>query len=212
MKFPLLIIVCLLPVLVYGQKSRTGKHWEVGLNSTQLLRNLFAQNPTGVIGDYTFFVKRGTEKRLIRTHYGGGYTETEDLFGNFGDFLHRQQLSLRLGVGFEKRRKVYEKLQLVWGADVLPEYDLDRSTAFSIGSPSLENRTTTMKIGGGPILGLRYAFSKHLAVSTESSLYLYYGERLNWTGQNGVELKRNKTRLFSVSHTLPSSLYLVFNF
>lgn len=218
MRYSFLLMLCLLPVLGFSQGKKNKKHWEIGLNSTQLLRNLFAQNPTGLIGDYSFFIKRGSEKLLFRSHFGGSVRNKNDSFNSFGQSLSSKTMDIRLGFGLEKRQYVYKKLQLVWGGDLLPSYYLDRSSTFLFNQPTsshrriLENTTDIVTIGAGPFIGLRYAINKHFALSTESSLYLFFSESRNSTTEDGTILQDKSSASFSVSHTLPNSLFVVFSF
>lgn len=215
MKNAIILLLLTLPLFVFAQKSSKETHWEVGLNSTQLLRNLFAQNPTGLIGNYTFFVKKGSKKNLFRAHFGGNLANKEEDFDNLGQFLTTKSSEIFVGLGFERRRTIFNKLELVWGGDVLPSYSVDNSSTtffFSSTIRDLENKKETFGIGAGPILGLRYAFSKYFSISTESSLYVLYSQGKNITRENGVEIKSKTISNFAVSHTLPHSLYLVMNF
>jgi len=216
MKNKIVLLLLITPLFVFAQKSSKGAHWEVGLNSTQLLRNLFAQNPTGLIGNYTFFVKKGSETNLFRAHFGGRLINKEESFDNQNQFLTTKFTEVYVGLGFEKRKTIYNKLQLVWGGDVLPSYTLDNSsTTFfvsSSGFKELENMKEIFGIGAGPILGLRYAFSKYFAISTESSLYVLYSQGENVTRESGAVIKNKKISKFAVSHSLPHSLYIVMNF
>ena len=215
MKNTLLLLICLLPILGFSQKRKTDKHWEIGLNSTQLLRNLFAQNPTGLIGDYTFFIKKGANNNFFRAHFGGHIVNKEESFSGLGQFLTSKNTDLRIGLGFERRRTIYNKLQLVWGGDVLPSYTLDESVLKSFVSNTsklLENKKEIYGVGAGPIIGLRYSFSQHFSISTESSLYVFFSESKNVTREDGVQITSKNFSKFSVSHTLPNSLFVVMNF
>ena len=215
MKNTLLVLLLLMPLFVFSQNRSKDKHWEVGLNSTQLLRNLFAQNPSGEVGNFTFFVKTGTEKNLFRAHFGGSLVDKEENFNNQSQFLTTKSSEVHIGLGFERRKAIYKKLQLVWGGDILPSYSIDNTSTsffFSSGFGEITNRTEILGIGTGPIIGLRYAFSKYFSISTESSLYVTYSQGKNVTRENGVILTDKTISEFVVSHSLPQSLYVVINF
>ncbi len=215
MKNIFLLIFCLLPLLSFAQREKKDTHWEVGLNSTQLLRNLFAQNPSGLIGNFTFFVKKGSNKNLFRVHIGGSLADKQETFVNQGNtLLTTNTTEVFVGLGFERRKFIYNKLEMVWGGDVLPSYVIDKSTTrfFSTTVSDLENKKETFGIGAGPIIGLRYSFSKYFSISTESSLYFYYSEGSNETREDGEIISSKTLHSYSLSHSLPHSLYLVMNF
>ncbi len=220
MKNIFLLIFCLLPLLSFAQGKQKDTHWEVGLNSTQLLRNLFAQNPSGLIGNFTFFVKKGSEKNLFRAHFGGNLTNKEESIDNQGQILTTKSSEIFVGLGFERRKTIYNKLQLVLGGDILPSYSIDQSTTtfFFIDSNGifqnreLENKKEIFGVGAGPIIGLRYSFSKYFSISTESSLYFYYSQGTNETREDGEVISSKALSSYSLSHSLPHSLYLVMNF
>ena len=220
MKNTILLLICLIPLVGFSQKSKKDTHWEIGLNSTQLLRNLFAQNPTGLIGNYTFFVKKGSEKKLFRAHFGGNLINREESIDNQGQILTTKSSQIFVGLGFETRKTIYNKLQLVWGGDILPSYSIDQSTTtFSFidsngifQNTELENKKEILGIGAGPIIGLRYSFSKYFSISTESSFYVLYSQGQNTTREDGTVIVSKTITSFSLSHSLPHSLYVVMNF
>lgn len=206
------VLLVFLPILSFGQKK---KHWEIGINSTQLLRNAFAQNPVGDEEDFTFFIKRGSKNLLIRTHLGIKVSGKSTSFSGTGQELLAKYNLWQLALGLEKRKKVYKGLSMTFGADVLGSLYHEHSESFVFGpnGGSRINNDLVRNIGGfAPFLGLRYSFSKWLAISTESSLIVNYGQELNETKAGETILKSELSDIFTFTHSLPKSIYLVFVF
>ena len=202
----------LLPFFAVAQEVEKKNRWEIGLNGTQLLRNLFAQNPSGTVGRHTFFVKTGTERSMFRLLVGGHVHTSEEFDVNSSSIYNSSEL--RLGFGFERRRKVYKKLELVVGVDMLTTITEKKRTLESFGLPSTtqENTRSSISLGAGPILGLRYAFSDFFAISTESNIYLIGTKGQNRINKNGNELPSRDFTRFKAFHSLPTNLFVVLTF
>ncbi len=212
-KIVIALLLCL-PFLGNAQETKKKNRWEIGLNGTQLLRNLFAQNPSGETGRHTFFVKTGTDRAMFRLLVGGHVRNRSEDFDGTNSLIFNSS-KLDLGLGFERRRQVYKKLELVVGFDVLTTISEEKSTNRSFGFPDqilLENTRSSISLGVGPILGLRYAFSDFFAVSTESNIYLLATKGINKTTQDGNELTNKEFSKLEAIHTLPTNLFVVLTF
>ena len=147
--------------VVYFKKGRKEK--QVGLNMTPLISQLVPFNRSNplVSGPFTVNWKNYRGKNAVRYGLGARFKLLSDAENAPG--------ILNFHIGWEHRRRVFDRLAMFQGADVffsiggfdLPGFDLDDSFFDFNGG-----------IGFGPIWGFEYAITPVLSVSTEAALHI----------------------------------------
>jgi len=156
-------LLCCLSVFL---KAQSNKKTEIGFNASPLLTTFVsigqAQAANPPIG---FTWKRVREnRRALRIGLGFNLrSETGFLEPNTNRFYFH--------IGFERRRDITEKWKYYWGGDLL----FNRENSFS------ERSLIGDGAGLGPVIGLLYVFNDKISLSTESSMYLIFGDETSFS-------------------------------
>ena len=149
----------------------TYKGIDVGINMTSVISSFSGNGNVIDASDFPIIFRIGKRKLNLRVGLGaqGGSNET---FDNI-TFSFRQssfkEAALRLG--FEKHLVVENKLNVYWGLDFIGRYKQNQVEIFGNNGSFNVLGDTSIGVGGGPLLGLRYQLSKRVYLSSEATLY-----------------------------------------
>lgn len=135
---------------------------QVGLNMTPLISQLLPFNRSNplISGPFTVKWKKYRGKNAFRYGLGARFSILND---------DPKDQILNFHIGWEKRRRVFDRLAMYQGIDLffsvggfdLPGFDIDNDSFDFTGG-----------IGFGPIWGFEYAINPVLSVSTEAALHI----------------------------------------
>ncbi len=210
------LICILLPFSSYAQKSHHKKTrhspkkpltsqtggWWVGVNASNLMKNIFAVAPSTQLDPYTLT----TRFKLSNTLSGriGANMGLRRKQSGEDDVASIQRLNGALRLGAQKEIFVYHKFYFYYGGDLAGRYLSDWSSFKGISKTN-----TSWLIGGGPVIGFGFQLGKRLRLSTESSYYFMIGnerKELDVTGEKTI----SNQQITNIIHLLPNSLYLSF--
>lgn len=145
-------------------QAQTTKTIELGFNSSPLLTSFISIGQTEAANPPVAFTWKRvkTNGRVFRMGIGFNLrSRTGFIEPNTNQFF--------FNIGFERRRDISEKWEYYWGGDLM----FNRETNFR------ERTLLGDGIGLGPVLGIRYVVNEKISFSTESTLYLVFGEETN---------------------------------
>lgn len=160
-----LFIAALCGMSVFLQAQNT-KKIEIGFNMSPLLTTFVSIGQVQSANPPIAFTwKRIKEnRRALRMGFGFNLrSETGFVEPNTNRFYFH--------IGFERRREISEKWKYYWGGDLL----FNRENSFR------ERSLIGDGVGLGPALGLLYAFNEKISLSTESSMYLVFGDETSFS-------------------------------
>lgn len=152
------VMLCCLPFIIEAQTTKTT---ELGFNTSPLLTTFISIGQTEASNPPVAFTWKRvkTNGRVFRMGIGFNLrSRTGFIEPNTNQFF--------FNIGFERRRHISEKWEYYWGGDLM----FNRETSFS------ERSLIGDGIGLGPVLGIRYVVNDKISFSTESTLYLVFGE------------------------------------
>ena len=205
-----ILLLCLISLFYsnhYGQRQTTQKSsenrkFELGVNATHFLSNIFSLSNEKESTRYAFTTKL-LHSNLIGTRLsiGGKYDQKGQEFGNKSFNI---SYNARLGVEF--RRPIGSKFDILFGADVFGQYQESKSTTF-INSGNVTAGTKLKSLGVGPALRIEYALTDRIVLMTEAFLYgsKYSRER----DENGVNKKEMGYNSFLSE---PTNLFISYKF
>ncbi|MEZ5045721.1 MAG: hypothetical protein R2831_01885 [Chitinophagaceae bacterium] len=230
-KKPLIVLSILLSsISIYAQRKIDSTHRKkvihlVSLQSNALLKQIFNFGNSNIPSSNPYLLNYSLMhvKSKWGFDFGSGYTRSS-FFENDGNNKTEKYINdifLRLGpqktMRFSKNafvsialHGVFEKLY----------NKTNTETNFSSQVSIVDTKTSTMKYGGGPTLGIRYRLSPRIFVGTEASYYFKLGKNDSWfksttifNGQVFDSVTTTSKNDFSdLSLNLPTVLYLTLRF
>jgi opacity protein-like surface antigen len=216
---------------------------EVGINTTMLIKQIFnLSNNTFPTLPYDITYNCVRNKSALR--FGVGFTfenttltrieSSNSPFPTPDDNVptYDRSFSASLRAGWERRYYFDKRFMAYAGIDIAVGMFDGKSQTVSIfnnlpSSYNFQKSTVTqssMKLGGGPVAGLRFNISKHLSLLTEMPVYAFYNHSKMTSvdysrnidfGGNTTENTNSETEITSgsnISITLPVTIYLVVRF
>ncbi len=194
---------------------------EIGLNVTSLLTDLLGNNNLTEAGDYLLTYKKLNSKGsgALRMGFGIFYKTETSSVSNFDNNLTDQKFNLR--IGYEWRENISKRLLYYFGVDGLVGFSQEQSNLIS-NTFNIRQDDTSLKIGGGPVLGFQFTIFDRMLVGIEGALYASaINQNLKFTGFNFgnpnpgggniVPPARSSTG-FEVRTLLPKHLFLILKF
>lgn len=201
-KLLLVILLFNITLNVNGQKHIKLKEGVyLGLNSTNLIKNVLSFNSTDLDDPYTLVGFKKSKKSIIRFGLGLDFESKKNDFQNFADNTHTK---IDFRVGFQHSKVVWGNLHFIYGFDGLGgwESDITKRGEFF-------NNDLILSVGGGPIMGAIYKINDRVVLSTESSLYFKYSyKESKYKNGFGEDEEKETSNNYSVRHILPNSLYI----
>jgi len=151
-------LICCLP---FWLQAQTSKYTELGFNTSPLLTTFISIGQVEASNPPVAFTWKRVKNngRVLRMGIGFNLrSETGFIEPNTNKFF--------FNIGFERRRNITEKWKYYWGGDLI----FNRENNFR------ERSLIGDGVGLGPILGIRYVINDKISFSTESTLYLVFGD------------------------------------
>ena len=187
---------------VYFSNRRT----EIGLNITGVLANFLNAEGSNLPVDPYLFNLKVVRKNTFRLGLNSKVSKFSDFNDGFNQRTVREQI-FQVRAGVERRIAVHPRLLVHWGGDVLAEVQKSRvESSGGFGQATLRNNAT----GGGlgPVLGLQFALTRRITISTEAAMYFMARQvRERQDFDFGPSVDRSRTE-YVFNPYVPSSLYL----
>lgn len=217
MKRPYIIfLLAFCSVALFAQDDDRDKRFktEIGLNITNTLAGFFNSGGSGLSKDpYLFSLKFAGRKGALRfaTNFKSG-SNSEFLSSGTGRRDVKQSEAVVRG-GFEFRKPIEHGFTIYYGLDGVIEIENEEVEFFSSNFEDIKSTKSTTGFGGGPVLGMQYQLSKHIALSTEASIYgvVQNRQETQEVGSGLPDIEDTSTG-FRISPIIPSSLYLIMIF
>lgn len=187
---------------VYFSNRRT----EIGLNITGVLANFLNAEGSNLPVDPYLFSLKVVRKNTFRLGLNSKVSKFSDFNDGFNQRTVREQ-TFQVRAGVERRIAVHPRLLVHWGGDVLAELKKNQVVSSGgFGQATLRNNSA----GGGlgPVLGLQFALTRRITLSTEAAMYFMarrVRERQDF--DFGPSVDRSRTE-YAFNPYVPSSLYL----
>lgn len=180
----------------------TRRKFELGVNATHFLSNIFSLSNEKESTRYAF-----TTKLLHNHNFGTRLCIGGNLDQKLEDFGNKSfDLAYDLRLGFEYKKHIGAKFDLLFGIDIFGQYQKNETTTF-INSGFISAGTTFSSLGLGPALRIEYALTDRIVLMTEAFLYgSSYRRKRN---ENGV-LKMETGYNSFLSE--PTSLFISYKF
>jgi hypothetical protein len=216
---------------------------EIGINTTMLLKQIFnLSNNTFTTLPYDITYNYAWKRAALRFGIGITYsnnkvnrTESSTAFIPGPDDnvpTYDNSFSTSIRAGWERRYHFDRRFMAYAGVDIAAGMSEAKSQTVNVfnnlpNSYSFQKSTVeqnTVKLGGGPVAGLRFNISKHLSLLTEMPVYAFYNyskmttvdysKNIDFSGTTFINTntKSETTSGSSLSITLPVTLYLVVRF
>ena len=186
----------------YFTRPRT----EIGLNITGVLANFLNAEGSNLPVDPYLFSLKIVRRNTIRF----GLNSKVNKFSDFADGFNQRvvkEWTFQFRAGIERRIAIQKRLIVHWGGDVLADVSDSRiESSGGFGRATL--RSTTAGGGLGPVLGLQFAISRRMTLSSESAMYFVarqVHERQDFDFGPPVVRKRTE---YVFNPYVPSALYL----
>ena len=204
-RFVLLLFI----IFFFTIPGNSQKTIELGFDGSTLITGFL--NEDKVISNYPLIVKFRNEKKNRAVRFGLGATFDRAFLDDPTNSVATTNTyhNYRFRVGFEKNRKLIEKLDVLYGIDIVGSFQLNQSILDST-APLSKLTNTFYGVGGGPIFGLHYKINKNFSLSTEMTLYFVSGvERQVLTNGTDESVIRNGL-FYSLETAPPTALYIIY--
>lgn len=203
----LILLLVLLPcmLIVKGQKSTKtikGDGFYIGLNSTNVIKNLLSFSSNSTNDPYTLVGSLNKGNSAFRFGIGVDIATKKNDDLRFADNTNSK---FDFRVGYQWTKQLWSNLYFIYGVDILGGWENDFSV---IGS--ISNQDDIWKVGLGPISGVLYRINNRLSISTESSFYFNYSNRTVTLKQPGLPDESARSHIYRFAHILPNALYVYF--
>lgn len=184
-------------------------HFMFGLNVTRTVTGLL--RPGDVLSNndpYLFTFRVGNERSRWRSglNFANSNVETTDPFQGTRK-TRTNSVDIRTGIEWDFR--VGSRFDLYWGLDLA--YGYTRSKVNFLQNFSSTIKTTTSRIGAGPVTGIMFRVHPRIMLSTECSVYaVYTSEKMEIKAF--PDISNTKTSGSQFSPILPASLFINFYF
>ncbi len=187
------------------EKRKLFEH-QIGLDATLFIQN-FTFNGGSFLGspytlNYKFlynFKKGFIQNAGLRA--GFGYNRTEASTENIiqGNSSQNRQISWDYRLGLETQKAIGKRWVAYLGFDyVIEEQDNSFKNSFKSGNTlfTTESSSKLEASGFGPVVGMQFNFSKHVALGTEMSFYSMEGktETISQSGSSIPQVSVGKTK------------------
>ncbi|MBK8426009.1 MAG: hypothetical protein IPL27_08590 [Lewinellaceae bacterium] len=206
---------------IFGQdelpvKKRMAVSNELGVNFTNILNKIIKVNRDSANENpYLLIYRVGLGRKWgIRLGAGGSnkYVETKE--EGFADSETNRNTALDTRVGFDYRMPLGRRFEGSFGLDAVGKWRKDKQVIDS-GFDIIERVEQFQGFGGGPFVGLHFWINPNLAIYTEASFYMIFGERdsarifRNFPELNDQIFREKTEDLVTI---LPSSIFLIYRF
>ncbi len=155
-------VLCGITVFVQAQST---KKTEVGFNASPLLSTFISIGGTRIINPPMAFTWKRVRENGRALRMGLGFNLRSET-----GFIEPNTNKFYFHLGFERRRDITDKWKYYWGGDIL----FNRENSF------IQRSLIDDGVGLGPVLGLFYVFNEKISLSTESSMYLMFGDEASF--------------------------------
>jgi len=163
MKKYLFLLFIISSTITFAQEEEDAfkyKTREVGLNATPFISTFISIGETSLKDQVATLTWKNINSKNRGFRLGIGVHIDDSRFGNSASF--------HLRIGFERRRLIKNNWWYYWGGDILlnldDEFFADPNPSFGTG------------FGVGPVFGMFYQINNRISLSTESSLYVIFGD------------------------------------
>jgi len=202
----------LLPLLIFlvftnlnsQEQPAEGRLVHAGINVTSVISSFTGNANIIEAADFPILFRFGKKKFNLRLGLGVKGSSKESFSSVTGSFRQSSEREAAVRFGFEKNLVRQGNFNVYWGLDFIGQYQEDRVEIFTFPSNILKD--TTVGVGGGPILGVKYFLTDRLYLSSESTFYgLVNFEKFEESGSSGSEVN---TTSYNFSLQPPIVLYL----
>lgn len=162
MKKLFVAVLCCTTVFLHAQKT---KRTELGFNTSPLLTTFISIGATQTSNPPIAFTWKRIRENGRALRMGLGFNLRSET-----GFIEPNTNKFYFHIGFERRRDITEKWKYYWGGDIL----FNRENSFR------ERSLIGDGVGLGPVLGLHFMFNEKISLSTESSMYLMFGDEASF--------------------------------
>lgn len=193
-----------------SSQNNTQRWHELELNSVFLLQEIFgASNTADIQNAYLVGYKTGKGNVGWRFGLGAGLSlksEQESLL----DQRITTRYDLRSRVGIEWRKDLMERWQLISGVDAVIESSF-REDETKTNFDNITTKDSSIGVGGGPILGLRFWINPKISLATETGLQALYLRKIEEVNsQNIPDFNTKRVTIENpVRFSPPVNLYLI---
>ena len=189
---------------LWSQADSSEHKWEIGLNVSYVLANVFNVGiDRALLDDYSLVIKRRAGKRSFwRLHVGGEASSDEVAFSA----LSVSSYQLHGKLGFEFRKSIAARFDLLYGIDLVARTTSEKSEFF--GALTTRTDENALSLGVSGFLGFGYEVTDRIFLTTETALFGMV-EQVTTDVTESVSTQRvdQRTNYFA-QHSLPISLYL----
>lgn len=219
MKLILTSILFFFTTFLFSQNEVSDKIFkkEFGLDALFINRFLPLERSIGINSPYLFNYRilreGGKFKRMgLDLDLSGLFEDNES---EVGRNTFRFDLDYRVGWG--KQQKVYSKLNILYGTDLLLEFFVNHTKVKELpdGSQNGNSRTTTNYLmGAGPFIGAQFNFTEHFGVFTESRFYFNIFYQIEKFDDEASDLTDFTDKAFGFNRifSTPGNLVLFYKF
>lgn len=189
-------------------KKQSGGEHLIGVQLNELIRQVSLNDATetAVQNPYLITYMYNSLKDNWGVRIGLGLQTGTSAPGNFfGVDTLSKVFNLNLRFGFMKSIRLADKLVCGLGGDLV-FYHVDRTTSenasFGFGG---DRKLNIDGYGGGPVASVRYEFTRHISVGTETSFYYTFGTQKVSDGS----FTSHDEKISNGSFNLPIALYFI---
>lgn len=184
LKLPLVVLICILPMLVSAQTVHETNKNEIGTDITALLERILNFNRSEFFSPYnaTYQItyKRHFDRFSLRAGIGGS-TNSEDADDSFSnDVLKRNSQRINYRIGIEKGIKLSNRWGFYYGIDFRHSISNMRNDFwYQNGGWRYGFDRKGSVLGVSPLFGLDFRISDRIALQTEANFIAYFSKTEN---------------------------------
>lgn len=219
MKLTLTSLLFFFATCLFCQEDTTPKknQKEFGIDALFINRFLPLERTIGITSPYLFnyrnLYENGKFRRMgLDIDLSGLFENNESEPGK-----NTAKLDVDYRIGWGKQRKIYSKLNILYGTDLLLEFFIDHTNVpeSTEGMKDGNSRTATNYLtGGGPFIGFQYNFTEQFGLFTESSFYFHIFYRVEKFDDEANDFADFTDKAFGFNRrfSTPGNLVLFYKF